>query len=127
MNAEHRILDLLEQGHKMDKHQAAALAYCGTAYAARVLNMARVLKLCRIYDWELNISQRIPVYIKYDGHPDAAKPKRKTAAVKSRLRRKNPVLREKERLRRDKLRREKKAAKDGGFNIPSMVQMLTIK
>ena len=82
---ERAILELLEQGHAMSKHDAAARVFCDQRTAQKILVKLHSERKIFIVRWEPSYQQLIPVFSK---GTNKNKPKPKPISNKVRLRNK---------------------------------------
>lgn len=88
---------LLEQGMKLDKHEASRLVFCDERTAARILCHLHVEGCVRICGWRAyGPGPKTMVVCKYDGKKDVPRPAPVSALEKTRKRRSDPAVRERE-------------------------------
>lgn len=91
------ITKLIEQGMHLDKHEAARLVFCDERTAARILCHLHVEGYVRICGWKAyGPGPKTMVVCKYDGKKDTPRPAPKPALEKTRKRRSDPAVRERE-------------------------------
>jgi hypothetical protein len=83
------------EGRALSKHTAAPLIHCDKRTAERILAHLWLEKMIRIVSWDRSYNNTTPIY-RWDSGPDAPRPEAIDPAEKTRNRRKDPAVRERE-------------------------------